>query len=181
MGDQFFVFYNDIFRYTFSIIMQYRHNICNAYSISCRFVWWKNTLVNPCNENAIWYEIWYFIYDILFVVVWLKSKHRLPADQAQEFFLNYMKRGPQAFQILIESLEKSGHISEANILKSPRQFNYNHASIHSTSSGEVSSTTGRNENANTTNGQFLYSSNSNSPTSSTSVPSSPLMRTNISR
>lgn len=122
--------------------------------------------------------IWYFINGMLFVV-WLKTKHRLPAEQAQEFFLNYMKRGPQAFQILIESLEKSGHISEANILKSPRQLNYNHASIHSTSSGDVSSTTGRNENA--TNGHFLYSSSSNSPTSSTSVPSSPLMRPNVSR
>ncbi|CAL8094579.1 unnamed protein product [Orchesella dallaii] len=116
----------------------------------------------------------------------IKTTYRVPQEQAQEFFMSYTKRGPSAFQVLVESLERSGHISEARTLSSNNVNSYNanvfisHPVVSSTT-GEVSSTVNRSENG--TNGYFPQgsSSSSNSPTSSTSIPNSPLMRHHMSR
>ncbi len=51
--------------------------------------------------------------DILTV---LQKMYPAREEQAQEFFLRYTKRGPRAFPILIETLRKTGHESEANLL-----------------------------------------------------------------
>lgn len=114
------------------------------------------------------------------MLVMFQAAYKVPQEQAQEFFMSYTKRGPLAFQILIESLERVGHTAEANTLRSRNSP----APIQRTNSSEVSSTTGngfRRSYENGTNGYaFPSSSSSNSPTSSTSVPSSPLMRPIVS-
>ena len=58
-------------------------------------------------------KIWSLIISFRYL---FQKNYLIASDQAQEFFLLYTKRGPDAFGILINALRRVGNTDEANTL-----------------------------------------------------------------
>jgi hypothetical protein len=97
----------------------------------------------------------------------VQASHSYQRDQIQEFFLQYMKRGPHAFRTLVQALEDLGYTHEARKLEgsSPVRNGESFSSLESPSELSNSST-------GNANGQFIFESPGSNTSSSSSNNSS---------